>query len=950
MSRFLKWTIIAGGSLAAALVLAVVLLPSMIEVERYRPLIERELSRAAGRPVRLSGELSLSIFPWIGVETGPVSVDNPEGFGEPRLISVEAAEIRVAALPLLRRAVEVKRFVLRSPEIALERTAEGRANWENLGPAETAPESESPGAPEADAPEPGGAESPPAPDDFGGGKAISDLAVDELAITGGKLVWIDAAAGERREVTGLDLRVENLSFDQAISLAVSAQLDGRPVAANGEVGPLGNPPGSGTIPFSLAVQALDEIEAEISGEVANPTAAPSANLSISVSPFSPRNVFERLSLDFPVSTADPEALNRVALSGQFQGGPESFTLSGGVLELDGARIDFSANLKSRAPLQLAAGLEADALDVVRYLPPESAGGPAAGESPGKTPSKTDSAPAPDLSALEAAVLDLSFTAGRLTLPELTLTDAGFQLSGEKGRFDLDLSAKRDGRPLALRGTVGPATAQRIDLDLTANVLDQVQAAVAGAVLTPAAGPVLDASISVAPFAPRMLAEAAGLPFPVQTADPAALGRLGFSGNVRGGAKSLRVENGVLTLDETTARFQMNAAAFSPPNVAFDLGLDRINLDRYLPPSENAGAESPREESAKKPESGPAAPGGPIDYGPLRRMRIDGAFRAESLTVRGLNLAGIRLKIFGEEGIFRLDPLNVNLYRGSMSITGQTDATGPEPLSRADLSVRGVALGPLLADAAQSDLAAGSLNASAKLSARGGRPETIVRSLDGTVDLRLSDGRIKGLNLVNMARNLEAAFQNAEARDAGQAELGTEFTALDLAATLEDGRATLTEGRMTSPVMEADAGGSLHLAERTLDLRVTPTFIQPVGGRNAVAVPVVIDGTFDRPRYRPDLANLIRIDPKKTVDAILADPEKGVKDLLNEQKDRIRSILLPGREGKEAPADPARETAPSGSSGTGEDSADEGEEAPQEKREPSAEDAVRNLLRSLPFGN
>jgi hypothetical protein len=124
----------------------------------------------------------------------------------------------------------------------------------------------------------------------------------------------------------------------------------------------------------------------------------------------------------------------------------------------------------------------------------------------------------------------------------------------------------------------------------------------------------------------------------------------------------------------------------------------------------------------------------------------------------------------------------------------------------------------------------------------------------------------------------------------------------------------------------------------------------VGGRNAVAVPVAIGGTFDRPRYRPDLANLIQIDPQKTADAILEDPEKGVKDLLNEQKDRIRSILLPGREGKESPADPARETAPSGSSGPGKDAADKGGETPQEKREPSAEDAVRNLLRSLPFGN
>jgi len=480
MSRFLKWTIIVGGSLAAALVLAVLLLPSMIEVERYRPLVERELSQSLGRPVRLSGELELSIFPWIGVETGSISVENPEGFTEPRLVSVDAVEIRVAVPPLLRRAVEVNRFVLRSPEITLERTAEGRANWENLGPTEATPppseHSAQTEAAESDATEP-----PPASD----GPAISDLAVEELAITDGKLVWIDATAGERREVSELNLRVENLSFDQAISLNVSARLDGHPVEMNGEVGPVGNPPGTGTIPFSLAVKALDEIQAEISGDVADPkTATPSANLDVSVSPFSPRKVFDRLSLDFPVSTADPDALGRVGLKGQFQGGPEAFTLSDGALQLDDARIAFSAALKDRDPLHLTANVQADALDVARYFPAEPATDPPSETPRPNTRPKTDSAPPPDFSALEAAVLDLSLQADRLTLPELTLTDAGLQISGEKGRFDLDLSAQRDGRPLALRGTVGPVTAERIDLDLTANALDLARATVSGALLKP----------------------------------------------------------------------------------------------------------------------------------------------------------------------------------------------------------------------------------------------------------------------------------------------------------------------------------------------------------------------------------------------------------------------------------------------------------------------------------
>lgn len=917
MSRFLKWTIIAGGGLAAALALVILLLPSMIEVERYRPLIEREASQALGRPVALSGPLDLSIFPWIGVEVGDLAVGNPEGFSEPNLLSVETAEIRVAVLPLLRRAVEVNRFILRSPEITLERTADGRANWEDIGPAETAPS------------EAGPAESSPAPKSDAGGAAIAGLTVDELAIRDGRVVWIDQAADLRRKISDLDLQIEDLSLDQAVGLELSASLDGHPVQLSGEVGPVGTPPGTGTIPLSLALSALDEISLELSGSVTDPAGAPSADLTLALDPFSPRAAAESLDLPFPVKTADPKALTSAGLQLHFKGGPDAFSISDGVLSLDDRRIAFSAELREAKRPDLAAAISAGELDVTRYLPAQEA---ATADPAENGPQNADAAAGFNPAWLKTAKLDLSFSADRLVLPGLALTDASATVAGEAGRFDLNVSAQRDGRPLSLAGTVGPVSADRAPLSLDLNGLDLLKARISGAVDRPATDPLLDAEIAVAPLAPRKLADALGVAFPLQTRDPSALGKVAFHGEVRAGATSLRVQNGELTLDETTVRIDLDVPSVSPLNLTGELGLDRIDLDRYLPP--DAGGEA----AAAPSETGE---GGGVDSAPLRRVRLSADFQADAVRVRGLDLTDIRFKISGEEGIFRLDPLDVNLYRGAMSLTGRADLAGPEPAIRADLTVRDVAVGPLLADAGAGDLLTGTLKASAELSTRGDRAETATRHLNGTADLRLSDGRIKGMNLLDMARNIETAFRKARG-EATAAPSGTAFTELRVATTLTDGRADLAEARLTSPVLEATAEGAVDLADRTLDIRMTPTFLQPVGKGRAVAVPVVIGGTFDQPTYRPDLSRLIQIDTQKAVRDILQDPEKGVRDLLDEQKDRIRSILNPRR--SETPAESGETEGADGAEG-----ADASGERTEKKENPSVEDAARDLLRSLPFG-
>ncbi len=79
MRRALKITV----SVVAVLVLLVVALaiaiPLLFDLNDHKDRIAAEVHDATGRELTIDGDLDLTIFPWLGVRTGAMSVAHPEG-------------------------------------------------------------------------------------------------------------------------------------------------------------------------------------------------------------------------------------------------------------------------------------------------------------------------------------------------------------------------------------------------------------------------------------------------------------------------------------------------------------------------------------------------------------------------------------------------------------------------------------------------------------------------------------------------------------------------------------------------------------------------------------------------------------------------------------------------------------------------------------------------------
>ena len=93
--RLLKILALVVGVLALLLVVAGALLILLFDPNDYKPRIEQVVHNQTGREFAIEGDIDLSVFPWLGVETGPARLSNPEGFDDQPFAAVNAVQVRV---------------------------------------------------------------------------------------------------------------------------------------------------------------------------------------------------------------------------------------------------------------------------------------------------------------------------------------------------------------------------------------------------------------------------------------------------------------------------------------------------------------------------------------------------------------------------------------------------------------------------------------------------------------------------------------------------------------------------------------------------------------------------------------------------------------------------------------------------------------------------------------
>jgi AsmA protein len=416
VNRAVRAILIVVAVVVVLIIAAAVILPLFIDPNDYRDEVAAMVKKRTGRDLAIEGDLELSVFPWLGIETGAVSLSNPPGFGDKPMAQIARAAVHVKLLPLLSKKIEVDTVTLHGLKLDLITDAAGRTNWADLG-----------GGEKAAAPAP---ERPAKPGDAAA--ALGALAVKGVDVSDGEVVWDDRKAGSRFDLSNLELTTGEIISGQpapvrlAFNLASSDWPHPVPLELSADVGVDADAGKASVADLVLKIVnvklTVPSVDMDLhSGALSGRLEVPEFDLRDTLS-----------ALGAAVQTSDPAAMSRASLSGTFQAGRDSASISGLTAMLDDTHLKGEFAMKNFAKPAMTFGLDVDAIDVDRYAAP--AGAPASTAETKKEAVSGAAVLAAPAALVRNLQLDGKLHMGRLKAAGLTMQDINIGVKSSGGQL------------------------------------------------------------------------------------------------------------------------------------------------------------------------------------------------------------------------------------------------------------------------------------------------------------------------------------------------------------------------------------------------------------------------------------------------------------------------------------------------------------------------------------
>ncbi len=469
---------------------------------------------------------------------------------------------------------------------------------------------------------------------------------------------------------------------------------------------------------------------------------------------------------------------------------------------------------------------------------------------------------------------------RFTLNDLVLgvTASGGAVPGNTADLDLSADVELDMAGESL--SVQELQLALYELTLTGNV--------SGSKIL--SQPSFRGELDLREFSPKDLLRELGQP-PLETSDPEVLTRLSARAGFAATPTSVTLDPLGATLDDTSVQGRAMVRDFALPAASFDLDVDAVDVDRYLPPAtEGAPGEQP------PPDGESGAQGVPLPLETLRTLELEGELTMGRVKAANITCTDILVGVRAQDGILTVDPIEAGLYQGSFTGFARVDARQDTPGFTVRKDLAGIQAGPLLRDLAGKDLLSGTGTVSADMTTAGLTPEEMQQNLDGTLSLKFLDGAVYGINIPKMLRD---TLNRVKGQQPDPTEVQkTDFAELSATATIAKGLVRNNDLLLKSPLLRVTGQGSVDLPPQAIDYLITTRVVGTLEGQQGkelselkgLSVPIRITGTFDQPSFKPD------------VEAIASQLglQQG-KEIIEEKKQELEEKI--GKELEQSPVQP-----------------------------------------------
>ena len=228
------------GVIVAVLLLVILILPSLIDANRYKPEIQAKLGTALGRNVQI-GNIKLSIFSG-GVVVDDVAISDDPAFSNSQFLAAKELTVGVHLIPLIfSKQLEVESITIKDPQVTLLRNKAGVWNYSSMGGGASKTEAKAPSSPSS-------------------ASSANSLSVGKIEITNGKISVGNVGSRAKPLIyQDVNLTVTDLSYTSQFPFKLSAKDPGNgALKVEGKAGPIDQNDASLTpLNATLDVQHLD---------------------------------------------------------------------------------------------------------------------------------------------------------------------------------------------------------------------------------------------------------------------------------------------------------------------------------------------------------------------------------------------------------------------------------------------------------------------------------------------------------------------------------------------------------------------------------------------------------------------------------------------------------------------------------------------------------------------
>ena len=370
-------------------------------------------------------------------------------------------------------------------------------------------------------------------------------------------------------------------------------------------------------------------------------------------------------------------------------------------------------------------------------------------------------------------------------------------------------------------------------------------------------------------------------------DRTALLNLNAEGTFDLSETTLESNNLNIELDDSRINSQALIQFKPTPYVEFDVSLDKVDLDKYLPPSDN---------QSLTPET--AALGATtLPNELLRQLNGKGEIRIGKLKISDIEIEKINVKGEAAKGLINLSPLKAKLYKGIYDGNITIDARTQNTAIKIASNLKDLDLAPLIYAKTKSSTLNGIATIELNLDGTGKSSEQLIETLSGNCGFVVENGVFSGIDAVSILATVEKIIECKCPQPLPQGGK-TAFTKLTASTQIDKGRLQnedfLIEGQGFLIKGNGEANLISELIGLNLSLEVpssrdnTGEEVYNLGG---YVVPVTCSGKFDSLGCKPDLEPLLKTIVKnkakkqiekaignKIRDAIGSDAEKALKKL------------------------------------------------------------------------